>query len=152
MPMKVANPQSATRPAARLARLSPAANNLASSIIDFPSNTLQRSTRPQPATLMVFNGQQIPPKCPFPSAKVHQKGKRPSSSPPPGIPPCQISEPCVKPSRRYRLQNILQTNTQTVNDIGPTPHCLSALCGNLINVQHTGMQMQNVHRACLQCN
>ena len=41
----------------------------------FPSHMPERSTGLQSATLMVFNGQQIPQKCPFPSAKVHQGEK-----------------------------------------------------------------------------
>ena len=53
----------------------------------FPSRTRHSSTGPQPATPMVFNGQQIPQKCPSPWAKVHQRGKR-SATTLLGLPSC----------------------------------------------------------------
>ena len=115
----VASPQSATRPAATrpacLTRRSPACSSHRW-VIDFPLTYAAQQRRPAAGHAMVFIGQQIHPQSvPFPGPKL-TKGEKilyhPNS-----IPHCQISSPCIKPRRRYRLQKILRTELQTVNDM-----------------------------------
>jgi len=65
-------------------------------------------------------------------AKVHRKGRWPATRP--GLPSCQISLPCFNPRRRYPLQNILQTQLQTNNDISWA--CLWACGDNDIISRH----------------
>jgi len=129
MPMTVASPQSATPPEsthqrASLGCLRPQPASRAALSI-FPSHTPQRSTGPRPVTLMVFNGQQIPsPKVPLLSAKVHPKERRPAT--PQVYHPVKFHRPASTHTRyMISLIKILQTQTETVNDISPTVyrHC-----------------------------
>ena len=128
--MAVASPQSATRPAATrpscLARRS-SARSRHRCIIDFSFTSCmwKSSTGPQPTTLMVFNiWAANPPKVPLSLGQSSPIGEKICN--PPGLPPCQISSPCVNPRRgdiAYKI-SCGQTHTTAVNDAS---HCPSAL-------------------------
>jgi len=94
MLMAASSSHSATHPAptcpACLAKLSAAA-----ALSIFPSRMPESSTGPQPAMLMLFSGQQILPKVPLSMGQSSPKGE--TTCYPQGLPPCQISLPCVNP-------------------------------------------------------
>ena len=82
------------------ARLSPARSRHRC-IIDFSvtSRMWGSSIGPQPATLMIFNGQQPTISAPFSESKFTKRG----DLLPPGLPPCQISSPCVNHTSEISL-------------------------------------------------
>ena len=146
--MPVTSPQSATHPETCTQRASLGCLRLQSAkraaLSIFLSHMTQRSTSQQLATLMVFNGQQIPTTVPFPWVQVHHKGRRPAI-PPPGLPSCQIYHP-TDPASTHAGDIAYKKfcghdDKQTVNDISPPlPISIAGITkNNKYNTRHTCM-------------